>query len=152
MKLVSRKILQNTGLMFFAALGVLLAPPRTACAAPTGYQNTVLADSPYLYYRFGESSGTTVIDSSVNGFNGTYVNGVTLGLAGDTPAAAATRPLFSLTPILNMPCQRERRSVWKLCRRFQLRVRVCDHRHQLRHDAGRWRERRLHGCLPGFLE
>ena len=90
MKLVSRKILQNTGLMFFAALGVLLAPPRTACAAPTGYHNTVLADSPYLYYRFGESSGTTVIDSSVNGFNGTYVNGVTLGLAGDNASGNAT--------------------------------------------------------------
>ena len=83
MKLASRNLLQNTGLMFLAALGVLLAPPRPACAAPTGYQSTVLADSPYVYYRFGEAAGTTAIDASTNGFNGTYVNGVTVGVAGD---------------------------------------------------------------------
>ncbi len=89
MKLVSCKILQNTSLMFLAALGALLLPPRTAFAAPTGYQNAVLADSPYVYYRFGEASGTTAIDASTNGFNGTYVNGPILGVPGDNAGGSS---------------------------------------------------------------
>ncbi|MGA2786216.1 MAG: hypothetical protein ABSF60_01690, partial [Verrucomicrobiota bacterium] len=89
MKLVSCKNLQNTSLMFLAALGTLLAPPRTAWAASTGYHNTVLADSPYVFLEFGDASGPTAVDSSVNGFNGYYTNGVTLGVAGDTAAGGS---------------------------------------------------------------
>lgn len=50
--------------------GVLAADP---------YASTVLADHPLGYWRLGESSGTTALDSSGNGHNGTYVGGVTLG-------------------------------------------------------------------------
>jgi hypothetical protein len=46
------------------------------------YSSEVLADSPLLYWRMGDSSGTTVTDSSGNGRNGTYVNSPTLGVAG----------------------------------------------------------------------
>lgn len=54
------------------------------------YDVEVLADSPLAYYRLGESSGTSMVDASGNGRNGTYT-GVTLGasgaLSGDTDTA-----------------------------------------------------------------
>jgi len=62
---------------------ILLALPHPVLAAPTAYANAVLADSPYLYYRLGETSGTTVSDSSGNARNGTYAGGFTLAQAGD---------------------------------------------------------------------
>ena len=80
--------------MFFAALCAILLPPRTAWAASTGYHNAVLADSPYVFYEFGEASGTTVIDTSVNGFNGTYVNGPALGVAGDSAGGSSDSAVF----------------------------------------------------------
>lgn len=43
------------------------------------YSAEVLADSPLAYYRLGESSGTTLVDSSGNGRNGTFAGGVTHG-------------------------------------------------------------------------
>lgn len=55
------------------------------------YSSEVLADSPLMYFRMGESSGTTMTDSSGNGRNGTYVNSPTLGstglLTGDSDTA-----------------------------------------------------------------
>jgi len=52
----------------------LWTPPKVAAVAST-YSATVLADSPIGYWRLGESSGTTAIDSSGNGHNGTYTPG-----------------------------------------------------------------------------
>ena len=49
------------------------------------YSAEVLADSPAAYYRLGEPSGTTMVDSSGNGRDGTYVGGgadLTLGATG----------------------------------------------------------------------
>ncbi len=47
------------------------------------YSGAILADTPNIYYRLDESSGTTTTDSSGNGFNATYAAaGVTLGVAG----------------------------------------------------------------------
>src|SRR5215831_14920886 len=59
----------------------------------SAYSSAVLADHPVAYYRLGETSGTTAVDSSGNGSNGTYVGGVALGqpgalLPGDTDPAA----------------------------------------------------------------
>ena len=68
----------------FLLAAILLALPHPVFAAPTAYANAVLADSPYLYYRLGEASGTTVADSSGNARNGTYAGGFTLAQAGDT--------------------------------------------------------------------
>jgi len=52
----------------------------------------VLADGPIAYWRLGESSGTTAVDTTGNGHTGTYLGGVTLGvpaaLVGDTDTAA----------------------------------------------------------------
>lgn len=64
---------------------VKIARPSVLQLVPIGegsYPNEVIADSPFAYYRLGELSGTTAIDSSGNGNNGTYTNGVVLGEAG----------------------------------------------------------------------
>jgi hypothetical protein len=49
------------------------------------YSDEVLADSPYLYWKFDETSGTTANDSSGNSRNGTYVNGVVLNQTSVVP-------------------------------------------------------------------
>jgi hypothetical protein len=41
----------------------------------------VLADSPLAYYRMGEASGTTLVDSSGNAHSGSYAGSPTLGAA-----------------------------------------------------------------------
>jgi Pentaxin family len=46
------------------------------------YPDTVRADSPLVYWRLGETQGTTAADASGNGRNGTYGGGVTLGVSG----------------------------------------------------------------------
>ena len=46
------------------------------------YTTVVLADSPIAYWRLGEASGTTAVDSSGHGRNGAYSGGVTKGVAG----------------------------------------------------------------------
>lgn len=61
-------------------LGFLALP--AAHAATTAYQTAVLADNPYLYYRLGESSGTSATDTSGNSRTGTYTNSPTLGQPG----------------------------------------------------------------------
>jgi hypothetical protein len=56
------------------------------------YASAVLADGPIAYWRLGEASGTTAVDSSGQAHMGTYLGGVTLGvpaaLVGDTDTAA----------------------------------------------------------------
>lgn len=61
------------------------------------YVSEVLADSPLLYWRFGEGSGLTAADTSGNGRTGTYSGaGITygatgaLGASGDTNTAVTT--------------------------------------------------------------
>lgn len=54
----------------------------TASAAPTTYEDAVLANNPYVFYRLNETSGTTADDTSANNRDGTYVGDPTLGVAG----------------------------------------------------------------------
>ncbi|HVA61746.1 MAG TPA: fibronectin type III domain-containing protein [Mycobacteriales bacterium] len=55
----------------------------TAGASPTfTYAGSVSSDTPLLYYRLGDTSGTTATDSSGNALNGTYQTATTLGVAG----------------------------------------------------------------------
>ncbi len=49
--------------------------------ATAAYQDEVLADNPVAYYRFEETTGTTAADTSGNANDGTYNNGVTLGVS-----------------------------------------------------------------------
>ena len=63
---------------------------------PAGaYASEILSDSPVAYYRLGDAIGTaTAADASGHGLNGTYSNGVTLGLAGATPSDPDTAAKF----------------------------------------------------------
>jgi RHS repeat-associated protein len=59
------------------------APPSvTVTRPPTGYAETVKADAPSAYWRLGETSGTSAVDASGNGRNGTYSGSYVLGLSG----------------------------------------------------------------------
>jgi hypothetical protein len=78
-----------------AALAISLGVTQTTSAQTTNYPATILSNNPVAYYQLQELPGaTTAIDSSPNGFNGTYVydpSGATpvLGLAGiDTNSIA----------------------------------------------------------------
>jgi RHS repeat-associated protein len=73
--------------------GVLSAKTAHASSA---YETAVLADSPSVYYRLGESSGTTASDDSGNGYDGTYAaSGVTYGVAGAIENDTDTAVTFS---------------------------------------------------------
>lgn len=69
---------------------VRLAP---VAPAPTPYRDEVMADSPALYWRLGESSGIVAADASGNSRTGQYSSLVNLGAPpliqdGDTDTAA----------------------------------------------------------------
>jgi hypothetical protein len=69
------------------------SPPTDAGEAGITYAQEVLLDHPLAYWRFDDKSGTTAVDSSGNGNNGTYVGGVTLGAQGaivDDPGTSVT--------------------------------------------------------------
>jgi hypothetical protein len=62
------------------AVAAVAAVPTPGVTAPTdSYDAEVLADSPLLYWRLGESSGTTAADSSGNGRDGTISGSYSLG-------------------------------------------------------------------------
>ena len=70
--------------------------PTSVCTPPGDlgpYASGVLADGPAGYWRFGEPSGTTAVDSSPNHNDGSYLNGPVLGapgaLVGDANTAAS---------------------------------------------------------------
>jgi hypothetical protein len=61
----------------------------------SSYAATVLADSPLLHWRFGESVGTTAADASGNARTGAYTgSGVTYGVAGALSGDANTAVTF----------------------------------------------------------
>jgi hypothetical protein len=64
------------------SVGVVAASYVPAVVALTRYPTAVLADAPLGYWRLGETSGTTMVDSSGNGHDGTYNGSPTLGAAG----------------------------------------------------------------------
>lgn len=63
----------------------------------SAYSDVVLADSPLLYWRLGEPSGTNADDATANNRDGTYVGSPTLGGAGALAADADTSAAFSGT-------------------------------------------------------
>ncbi|CAN7326610.1 LamG-like jellyroll fold domain-containing protein [Knoellia sp. LjRoot47] len=72
----------NVGPPSEAAVVRVTAPPSDT------YGAAVYGDSPSIYYRLDETSGTTAFDSSGNGRNGTYDNGVLQGMPGALPGNA----------------------------------------------------------------
>jgi Concanavalin A-like lectin/glucanases superfamily len=79
---------------------------------PGRYANAVLADAPFEYYKFNETSGTVAADSSGNGKSGTYLGTVLfdqagplldepsngIGLAGSTAGAGMLAPATGAAP------------------------------------------------------
>lgn len=61
----------------------------------SNYAAEVLADSPLVYWKLAEASGTTMADSSGNARDGGYFNSPTLGQSG--PIAGDTAVLFDGT-------------------------------------------------------
>lgn len=55
-----------------------------ASATPAGatYDATVLSDSPVLFWKLNETSGTSAVDHGSGGYTGTYQGGYTLGETG----------------------------------------------------------------------
>lgn len=53
------------------------------------YDQAVMASAPTAYWRMGESSGTTMVDSTGHGYAGAYYNSPTLGSAGAVPGNTA---------------------------------------------------------------
>jgi Concanavalin A-like lectin/glucanases superfamily/CARDB len=67
----------------FTLVSALTLLATYAQAAPPSYAAQVLADGPIGYWRLGEAPGSpTAADSSVNGNNGNYTGGITLGQPG----------------------------------------------------------------------
>lgn len=56
----------------------------SVCLWATTISDVILSQSPTGYWRFGETSGSTALDSSGNGYHGSYVGSYTLGTAGAT--------------------------------------------------------------------
>ena len=68
--------------VMLASLAVAL-PGHQLRAEASGYSSTILGDSPVVYYRLDEASGTTAADSSGHGYSATYASsGITYGVAG----------------------------------------------------------------------
>ncbi|MCL3861290.1 PKD domain-containing protein [Actinotalea sp. K2] len=71
---------------------------RTSSVPPVpgdAYGAAVRGADPDLYWRLGESGGTTASDTSLNDSTGTYRNGVTLGAPGALPDVADTAATFN---------------------------------------------------------
>jgi Concanavalin A-like lectin/glucanases superfamily len=85
-----------------AQIANLYNPPPPPPTPGPNYDATVLASSPYAYYRLDETSGTVAVDSSGNGRNGTYqgTSGThyQLGQTSIVPGLSATAKFFSANP------------------------------------------------------
>ncbi|QDU55029.1 LamG-like jellyroll fold domain-containing protein [Aeoliella mucimassa] len=69
-------------LILLSLLAVGTACGNVSLAAPPSYAAEVLSDNPFLYYRFGESTGDVAADAGASAMDGTYVNSPLLGTTG----------------------------------------------------------------------
>ncbi|HEY6596024.1 MAG TPA: Ig-like domain-containing protein, partial [Asanoa sp.] len=69
----------NTG---FSAPTTFTVGPPPPPPGPSPYRDEVMSDSPRAFWRLGETSGTSAIDETANHNNGTYAQGVQLGVPG----------------------------------------------------------------------
>lgn len=64
------------------SIGVIASGAAAAPGGGASYSSVVLSDAPLVYYRLGEASGASAVDSSGNARTATYQGGPTLGVAG----------------------------------------------------------------------
>jgi hypothetical protein len=67
------------------------------------YPDHVLDDGAVAYWRLGEASGTTAVDATGNGHDGTYVFSPTLGVTGLLINDVDTAATFTGTPAVSVP-------------------------------------------------
>jgi hypothetical protein len=60
----------------------------------SAYATAVLADSPLVWWRQGEASGTVMVDSSGNGRNGTFAGTITHGVTSLLPTETDTATTY----------------------------------------------------------
>jgi RHS repeat-associated protein len=99
-----------------ASAGTKAAPSRLVQnSPPASYPDTVRADSPLVYYRLGEASGSVAKDSSGNGVDGTYgsgaVRGVAGAIAGDANAAVSGNGTVVTAPASSLPAGKSARTL-----------------------------------------
>ena len=78
----------------------------TVIPRPTaGYEATVLADAPLVYYRFSETSGSTVANSGSLGVpvNGACLGGVTLGVSAAQGSLGTAVELDGASGVIRVP-------------------------------------------------
>ncbi|NND01942.1 MAG: LamG domain-containing protein, partial [Acidimicrobiia bacterium] len=88
-----------------AALLVVQPPHSPAQAAGTDYRDTVLADNPVAYWRFGEASGSAAVDTA-GSLDGIYENAPSLsqpGLVIDSDSAVRFGGATDLVHIPDSP-------------------------------------------------
>jgi len=77
---------------------LLVTGPLTVTAtygeARATYRDVVLGDGPVAYWRLGETTGSTLFDETASHQDGTYANGVALGLPGVVVGDADTAANF----------------------------------------------------------
>ncbi len=69
--------------------GIRIVGPGPRQVTPSLTAATVLADQPIAYWRLGDTSGTTAVDATGNGYDGTYSDPVTHTLAAPSDDGAA---------------------------------------------------------------
>jgi hypothetical protein len=69
----------------------------------SAYRSAVLAMNPVAYWRLGETSGTTAVDETGNGHNGTYVGNPNLGQPGAIQGDPNTAVQFNGTNYVEIP-------------------------------------------------
>ena len=95
---VRRRALTAALVAALALAGTLVGVSTAEANVPTTYPTSVLSGSPIAYYRLDEAAGTTMVDSSGNGHDGTYsAGGVTLGGAAAIVNETATSAAFDGT-------------------------------------------------------
>jgi hypothetical protein len=67
------------------------------------YRAAVLAKNPVGYWRLGETAGTTAVDETGNGHNGTYIKSPTLGQPGAINGDPNTAVQFNGTNYVEIP-------------------------------------------------
>jgi hypothetical protein len=67
------------------------------------YRAAVLAKNPVAYWRLGEATGTTAVDETGNGHNGTYIGNPTLGQPGAIDGDSNTAVQFNGTNYVEIP-------------------------------------------------
>lgn len=88
-------MLRHTLVALFV-VGLMLAsvPSAPPAAASSTYPDVVMSDSPAMYWRLGEQSGTVAHDRTSNHRDGTYLRGPVLGVPGAIVGDTDTSVLF----------------------------------------------------------